>query len=259
MLQGEMKMTNFWDYEVWGGIVLFASLLLSLLIANGLKRKIRFLRLSLIPTSVLAGILLLVISVIFKGTDGTAFFDRALFGGNGLDKLEMITYHALAIGFIASAFRAKENSFNRKRSIEIFNTGVTTVSSYLLQAILGMGITLLASVTVMKSLFPVAGILLPFGYGQGTGQALNYGSIYESQFGFVGGRSFGLTIAAFGFLSASIGGIIYLYIMKKKGQFGTSDELAEFLQSEDIQKPEEIPMNGAIDKLTVQLGLVLFA
>ncbi len=254
-----MIMTNFWDYEVWGGIVLFAALLLSLLLANGLKRKIRFLRLSLIPTSVLAGILLLLLSVIFKGGDGTPFFDRALFGGDGMNKLETVTYHALAIGFIASAFRAKENSFTRKRSIEIFNTGVTTVSSYLLQAILGMGLTLLVSATVMKSLFPVSGILLPFGYGQGTGQALNYGSIYESQFGFVGGRSFGLTIAAFGFLSASIGGIIYLYIMKRKGHFGASDELAEFLQSEDIQKPEEIPMNGAIDKLTVQIGLVLAA
>ena len=37
--------------------------------------------------------------------------------------------------------------------------------------------------------FVAAGILLPFGYGQGTGQALNYGGIFENDFGFVGGKT----------------------------------------------------------------------
>ena len=252
-------MANFWDFEVWGGITIFAVLLLSLLLANALKRKVRFLRMSLIPTSVLAGIMLLLISVILKPVLGRSFFDTEFFGGNGLSELEIITYHMLALGFIASAFRTKEGAFAGKRRTEIFNTGVTTVSTYLLQGILGLGITIAATATFMKDLFPAAGILLPFGFGQGTGQALNYGNIYENTYGFTGGRSFGLTIAAFGFLSASIGGIFYFYFLKRSGRIGNSDELAEILESKDIQGPEEIPMNGAIDKLTVQIGLVLFA
>ena len=36
-------MENFWDYKVWGTINLVAVLLLSLLAANMLKRKIPFL------------------------------------------------------------------------------------------------------------------------------------------------------------------------------------------------------------------------
>ena len=35
-----MKMENFWDYKVWGSLNLIAILLLSLLLANTLKRKI---------------------------------------------------------------------------------------------------------------------------------------------------------------------------------------------------------------------------
>ena len=252
-------MSDFWDYNVWGLVTLAAALLLALLAANGLKRSIGFLRASLIPTSVLAGLLLLFLSTALRPVLGVSLFDTRFFGESGMTRLENITYHMLALGFIASSFRASGNAFSPRRRREIFNTGVTTVSTYLLQGILGLGITLAASVTIMKTLFPAAGILLPFGYGQGTGQALNYGSIYESTYGFSGGRSFGLTIAAFGFLSASIGGIFYLYILKKGGHKPRSEEYAEIFQPHEIQKSEEIPMNGAIDKLTVQLGLVLGA
>ena len=236
-----------------------AALLIALLAANGLKRSVGFLRASLIPTSVIAGLLLLILSAALRPVIGKPLFDTFIFGDNGMSRLEVITYHMLALGFISSSFRASGNAFSPKRRREIFNTGVTTVSSYLLQGILGLAITLIAAATFMKKLFPAAGILLPFGYGQGTGQALNYGSIYESTYGFTGGRSFGLTIAAFGFLSASIGGIIYLYVLRKGGHKPSSEEFAEIFQPHEIQKAEEIPMNGAIDKLTVQLGLVLGA
>lgn len=240
-------------------MTLAAALLLALLVANGLKRSVKFLRASLIPTSVLAGLILLILSAALRPALGKPLFDTVLFGENGMSRLEVITYHMLALGFISSSFRASGNAFSPKRRKEIFNTGVTTVSSYLLQGILGLAITVIAAATFMKDLFPAAGILLPFGYGQGTGQALNYGSIYESTYGFTGGRSFGLTIAALGFLSASIGGIIYLYVLKKGGHTPASEEFAEIFQSHEIQGSEEIPMNGAIDKLTVQLGLVLGA
>ena len=198
-------MQNFWDFSVWGLINIFAMLLLSLLVANALKKKINFLHKSLIPTSVLAGLILLVISTIFFFvTDGQVIYDIEFFGGNGAAVLETITYHCLALGFIASSLKTSNNKFTKKRSVEIFDSGVTTVSTYLLQAILGFGITLVA-VNMVEGLISAAGVLLPFGYGQGTGQAMNYGNIYEQDWGFVGGKNFGLTIAALGFLSASIG------------------------------------------------------
>ena len=254
-------MENFWDYNVWGTLNLFATLLLSLLLANTLKRKIYFLRVSLIPTSVLGGSILLAISGFYKLFTGNVFFDSLFFGSNGMATLEIITYHALALGFIASAFKTSDNKMSKQRGAEIFNTGVSTVATYLIQAVFGFAVTIVAAL-IAKDFFSAAGVLLPFGYGQGTGQALNYGNIYETQFGFAGGKSFGLTIAAFGFISASIGGVIHLNILKRKGKINwenNSDNKENALSSENVQSYNEIPMQGSIDKMTIQVAFVLVA
>ena len=199
--------------------------------------------------------MLLVVAGVYKLITGDHFFDTAFFGGNGSAALEIITYHALALGFIAATFKGGKGKLTKQRTIEIFNTGVNTVSTYLLQAVVGFGITLIAAM-VMKDFFSAAGVLLPFGYGQGTGQAMNYGGIYENDFGFVGGKSFGLTIAALGFLSASIGGVIHLNILKRQGRITRVKKPEAAINSEQIQGENEIPMQGSMDKLTVQLALV---
>ena len=251
-------MENFWDFNVWGTLNVIAVLLASLLAANMIKKAVPFLQASLIPTSVLGGGILIVVAGVYKAITGDIMFDTPFFGGNGTAKLEILTYHTLALGFIASAFKSSKGVLTKKRTEEIFNTGVTTVSTYLLQAVLGFGISMLACL-VVKDFFPAAGVLLPFGYGQGTGQAMNYGGIYENQFGFDGGKSFGLTIAALGFISASIGGVIHLNILRKKGviEARKSDEGA--ITAEQIQSENEIPMQESMDKMTVQIALIAVA
>ncbi len=250
-------MENFWDYNVWGAVLLFAVLLGSLLVGNVLKKSIPLLHKSLIPTSVLGGTVLIVLAAIYKGVTGTVLFDTAIFCGNGTANLEIITYHTLALGFIASSFKSMSGNLPKKRATEIFNAGVTTVSTYLLQGVVGMAITIAAAL-FLKDFFPAAGLLLPFGFGQGTGQALNYGNIYETQFGFSGGKSFGLTIAALGFLSASFGGVIHLNVMKRKGKLKTS-ATSDTLNSDVIEQEGEIPMQESIDKMTIQISLIFLA
>ena len=251
-------METFWDSNVWGGLSVISVLLVSLLAATMLKRSIRWLQASLIPTSVVAGALLIVVAGIYKAITGDIMFDTAAFGGNGTAFLEIITYHTLALGFIASTFNSSDGKITAKRATEIFNTGVNTVSTYLLQAVVGFGISMIACIFV-KDFFPAAGVLLPFGYGQGTGQALNYGNIYEVEHGFVNGKSFGLTIAALGFLSASIGGVIHLNILKRKGKILVKAGKEGALTSEQIQAEDEIPMQENMDKLTVQVALIALA
>jgi Na+/glutamate symporter len=95
-------MNNFWDYSVWGTLNIIAALLISLLAGNVLKKSIPLLQASLIPTSVLGGCLLLIVSAIYRVITKENMFDAAFFGGNGMMTLEMITYHTLALGFIAS-------------------------------------------------------------------------------------------------------------------------------------------------------------
>ena len=247
-------MQNFWESSVWGFFNIFALILVSLLVANALKQAIKPLKNSLIPTSVLGGILLFIIATIYKSVTDEVLFDVDFFAGTGSAYLEMITYHALALGFIASSLKSSKRKLTRKRMTSILNTGVTTVSTYLLQGSIGLAVTIIAGLFV-SGIFEASGILLAFGYGQGTGQAMNYGLIYENQ-GFVGGKSFGLTVAAIGFLCASIGGVIHLNILRHTGKLKVTEKHEETITMEDVQAANDIPMQESVDKLSIQLALI---
>lgn len=251
-------MTNFWDSSVWSFVLLMGLLLGSLLVANIFKRRVPFLKNSLIPNSVLGGIIILLVEWIYKFIAKRPFFDSAMFGYNGHDTLEIITYHCLALGFIASSLKTTGGKITKKRFDEILNTGVTTVATYLLQGIVGIVITVIAA-NMVSGLMAGAGILLPFGYGQGTGQALNWGAIYEADWGFANGKSFGLTIAALGFLSAAIGGVIHLNVQRKSGKLKLSTRTDGSTHTDKIEAYNEIPMQESVDKITVQLAFILIS
>ena len=155
-------MENFWDYNVWGFINLLSLLLVSLLAGNLLKKYVPGLKKMLIPTSVLGGLILILVETVYEAFSGNILYDTAFFGGNGTATLEVLTYHTLALGFTASAMKSSGAKLGKKRTAEIFNTGVTTVSTYLMQAVLGMGITMVAALLI-SGFFPAAGVLLPFG------------------------------------------------------------------------------------------------
>ena len=253
---------HFYDSDIWSWMILFAVLTGSLLAGNTLRRKISFLKNSLIPTSVIGGAVLLIVAAIFKAITGQVMFDTAVFGYAGTKNLEVITYHALALGFIASSLKTSDRKMNKQRAVEIFNTGVTTVATYLLQGVVGMAITIGAVMFIMPDFFKASGILLPFGYGQGTGQAMNYGSIYETLTDvapFKGGTAFGLTIAALGFISAALGGVIHLNIRRKNGKLVKSDRSDGSDQTEELQDPDEIPMQESVDKLTIQISFIIIS
>lgn len=248
-------MENFWDYSVWGTLNVVAVLLASLLVGNILKKSVGFLKDSLVPISVIGGGILILVAWVYKLITGDIMFDTAFFGSSGTKTLEMFTYHCLALGFIASTLKTGDGKITKERAIEVFNTGVTTVSTYLLQGVCGMIITIVAARFFIPDFFEAAGVLLPFGYGQGTGQAMNYGGIYENDFGFDGGKSFGLTIAALGFLSASIGGVVHLNLLKRKGVI--AKKASDRHNHEKIEGENEIPIQESIDKMTVQIALII--
>lgn len=259
---------HFWDSNVWSVILICAILFLGMIIAYCLKNNLSFLKKSLVPASVLGGLIILIFTTIYQSISGKVFFELPIFSivkegtdivFSGSNVLESITYHALGIGFIAIGLRKnKMKDQSKKRTTEIFNTGVTTVCAYLIQGILGLIVTIIAvRFFHTTGLLEAAGIILCFGYGQGTGQAMNYGGIYEG-FGLIGGKNFGLTIAALGFLSASVGGVIYLNLLKKKGKISSKTDVnEEELTLEKIQDKNEITVNGSIDKFTLQLGIVI--
>ncbi|MBR0082058.1 MAG: hypothetical protein IJP98_04910 [Clostridia bacterium] len=241
---------QFWDYPVWDFLITLSALFLAMLLANGLRRSIPFLKKSLIPSSVIGGFLVLLFIGVFRAITGTSPFSATT--------VESLTYHGLGLGIVAMTFQSAPKRSSKEARRDVFNSSLITVSTYLIQAIVGLVLTVL--LFYLLGNWSQAGILLPMGYGQGPGQAFNWGTTYMNQYGFAHGSSFGLSIAACGFLAASIGGVIYLNIAAKKGKLRTENaEEKEDLTAAVITTRGEIPLSESLDKLTVQFALVFSA
>ena len=245
---------QFWDISIWSLLLAFAGIFLASILANALIQTIRPLKRALIPSPVLGGFLLLIFLSVCKAITGTELIEGSI--------LEIITYHTLGIGFVAGALKINKN---KKKTTQkaILNSSFFTIGGYAIQAVIGVIITV--ALFFIINAWPAGGVLLPMGYGQGPGQAFNWGNIFSqyddavSAFGaFDGGVDFGLSVAAMGFISASIGGVIYLNIERKKGNVKMLKEAdyTERLKLEDYESEGEIASSDSIDKMTIQFGIV---
>ena len=249
---------NLWDAEVWSFIITLSLLFMAMFVANSLRRTNKFIRRLIIPSSVVGGFIRLIANFLCK-----EFLNFPLYSTS---TLEILTYHGLGLGFAALSLRKSEAKKDKTARREAFNTGVTVVNGYLLQAVSGLAITI--ALYYLIGSFYASGVLLPMGFGQGPGQAYNWGHNYEvgswpAPFtgGFVHGTSFGLAVAAMGFVSASVGGIYYLNRLKRKGIFKgqLGENVEEKLTLDTFTGDDEIPLAESLDKFTIQLGLVFVA
>ena len=249
---------NLWDSQVWSFILTLSLLFGIMLLANTLRRLCGFLRRAMIPSSVLGGFLLLGLNYALERSAGISLYDKA--------ELEILTYHGLGLGFAALSLRRLRKDQDGRSKTGALDAGITVVNGYLLQAVLGLAITVGLYYAIGS--FYGSGVLLPMGYGQGPGQAFNWGHNFEVgswappfEGGFQFGTSFGLAVAAMGFVSASIGGIIYLNYLRRKGLY--KGELGESVQEkltlDSFTGDNEIPQAESLDKFTVQLGLCFLA
>ena len=244
---------DFIQMDVWEGLLHFGGLAVLLLFANILRRKIPFLRKSLLPTAVIAGFLgLLLKETVFVPVFGQGQYESTL------TVLRIITYHAIALGFIALGLKSGNALKVKAKKNRSIYSGLLIVSTYLIQGFVGLTLSIVMAYTIFPSLFKAAGMLMPMGFGQGPGQAQNIGNIYEFDYGFVGGTTFGLAIASFGFIWASVAGVIYLNMLyKNKKLTRTASHKSTLISSQEIETPDEIPVAEAIDKFTIQISLVL--
>ena len=256
-----MDVASSWDFTlanydaVWAFLVQLGLLLLFLMLGNILRRTIPFFRKCLVPSALLGGGLLLVVDVIAKQL-GFLLVDNRL--------MQVITYHCLAIGFAAMSLKT-EKSTHKTNSTQVFEFGALQGGTYMLQAFAGLGITIvmfLLSRHGEKITSYVCGLILPLAFGQGPGNALSWDINFTNTPAalFAGNGSFGLSLASIGFVVASVFGLLYINIYKKRGSLYVrasrpSDEVV------DQSNPggNEIPDNESVDKFTIQAGFVALA
>lgn len=232
---------------VWTFVIQIGIVFATLLFANFLRQHSPVVKNSLMPVAVLAGFLVLALKYICRGF-GFDFINNNLY--------ETIVYHAIALGFIAMTLRTTDDAKEDAVKFTGLRSGAIIVSSYLVQGIVGLAVTIGLALTVMPNLFPAAGLLLPMGFGQGPGQANNVGTTYEMA-GLAGGRSFGLAIAACGYVIACTIGVVILNVLRYRGKLTPRGEArAEEVSVSYFQGEDELPVSDSIDRLSIQLSLV---
>ena len=251
LLAAEPKSIFYATPGVWNAVIQLGIIAALMLISNMLRR-IPFIRKSLMPVSVIAGFLMLAIKLLLD----KVFSIKDLFN---IELLDTLVYHCIALGFIAMSLRTTEKAASKGAAAAGVKSGAMIVATYLVQGLVGLAITIVIGLTIKPDLFKAAGLLLPMGYGQGPGQANNIGMTYES-LGFAGGQSFGLAIAAAGYIVACTVGVVVLNFWKRKKKIDPQKNVtggAEELTVDYFQEKNEIPVSDSIDKLSVQMGFVL--
>ncbi|MBQ0135679.1 MAG: hypothetical protein KBS43_02975 [Oscillospiraceae bacterium] len=239
---------DFSDISVWSFIIQMGIIMGSLLIANFMRNVSPAIKKTLMPVAVIAGFILLALKYIFRGY-GIEMINGPLY--------EMFVYHAIALGFIAMSLRTTDEADKSGGKLLGIKSGAIIVSTYLIQGMVGLAISLVLCKTLIPDLFPASGLLLPMGFGQGPGQANNVGTTYELA-GMSGGRSYGLAVAACGYILACTVGVFILNILKKDGKLkdrkadGSADKVSVgFFQDED-----ELPVSDSVDRLSIQIALI---
>ena len=256
-----MDYASSWDFTlanysaVWAFMVQLGLLLLFLMLGNILRRTIPLFRKCLVPSALLGGTLLLIANVISKQFD-FALVDNRL--------MQVITYHCLAIGFASMTLKT-EKSTHKTNKAQVFEFGALQGGCYMLQAFVGLGITLIMFLLTRHGkqvVSYICGLILPLAFGQGPGNAMswdiNFTNIPVAQFS--GNGSFGLSLASIGFVVASVMGVLYINIHKKRGGLVVRNArpTGEIV---DQTNPDgdEIPDNESVDKFTLQAGFVALA
>ena len=256
-----MDTVSGWDFTlanydaVWGFMVQFGLLMMFLVIGNILRRTIPLFRKCLIPSALLGGGLLLVVNIIGKQF-GFFLVDNRL--------MQVVTYHCLAIGFAAMSLKT-EKSNHKTNPVQVVEFGALQGGCYMLQAFVGLGITLVLFFLTRNSekvTSYICGLILPLAYGQGPGNALswdiNFTNIPEAQF--AGNGSFGLSLASIGFVVASVFGVLYINIAKSRGSLKVrAGRLEDDAVDQTDSSDQEIPDNESVDKFTIQAGFVALA
>jgi len=256
-----MSAASSWDFTmanydaVWAFLVQFGGLLIFLVLGNILRRTIPLFRKCLIPSALLGGAMLLVVNIITKQF-GFALVDNRL--------MQVITYHCLAIGFAAMSLKTEKSTHKTNRT-QVVEFGALQGGCYMLQAFVGLGITLMLFMLTQHEENVISffcGLILPLAFGQGPGNALswdiNFTNTPAAQF--AGNGSFGLSLASIGFVVASVFGILYINIYRKRGTlFVRNGRPSGEIVDQTNPTGCEIPDNESVDKFTMQMGFVALA
>lgn len=239
--------------------------LASIMICVGmlLRAKVPFLRHMLVPVSVIAGIIGFIFMNIVPGAFSTDL------GGADANMFTEIVNVMFTISFISigltDAKKKKAAPGDGKKSSGMMKgalgMGIIWCALYILTPVIGY--LLIAVIGKPFGMSPEYGMLIPFAFCQGPGQAATYGQIFEQQYGFPNSSQVAITFAAIGFLAAFLVGVPLAKLgMKKKiprnvGKINNSVEKGYFPVEEQREPMGKVTTHsGSLETLAFHFAVI---
>lgn len=221
-----------------------------LLIGMTLRAKVPFFRTMLVPSTVLAGIVGLVVMNAFTKP-------AAQFGVNSslmttiVNILFTLSFISIALTRTPKQKQVKgQDSTTKSVAKNSLGMGLIWDILYALTPVIGaVVILLIGSGFGMDKIY---GLLIPYGFTQGPGQAATYGAIFE-QYGWKDAAMVGITFAAVGFIAAFLIGVPLAKLGIKRGIARNSGKTTESVSRGYFQKEEQ---HESMGKVTTHSGSV---
>ncbi len=236
------------------GVIAFALLASMLLLGSILRNRISLLSRSLIPSSIIGGLV------------GFALLSLDLIPGFTPKDFTALTFHLFTLSFISLVLTGKsKDSSLHSGSIArggLFLTIIWTASLGM-QGVLGYSVFAGYDSITGAGISEWLGAIVTHGFTQGPGQALTYGGIWDNKYGITDAAQVGMIYASLGFLVAFLVGIpLARHYIHKGLSANKASKIDEHFVS-GFYRLEEAPSAGKIishpanvDSLAYHLSLV---
>lgn len=235
-------------------MIAFGLASVMLCLGTFLRAKVSFLKNMLVPASVVAGIIGLVLMNLAAGAGFNIGTDANMY--------TEIVNHLFTVSFISIALTGSSDNGGAAKEIFKGALGMGTIWCFLYSITPLAGMLVLMTIGKGFNMDYIYGSLIQFGFAQGPGQAVAYGTLYE-QYGWENAAMVGVTFAAIGFIMAFLIGIpvakygISKGIAKNCGEISPTILRGYFKKNEQpITTQKDTTVNSNIDTLSFHFALI---
>lgn len=222
-----------------------------------LRTKINFFKNMLVPSSVIAGLLGLIVmnTGLITGTDAEMFTLIVNF---------LFTLTFISIGLTGNSSSRKPGS-SAGKEIAKGSIGMALAWNTLYALTPAIGAIVVLFIGGYFGMDAFYGLLLPFAFAQGPGQAATFGTIFEQQYGIESAAMVGLTFAVIGYIACFLIGVPLAKYGIKKGLAKNIDQgnldgyvkRGYYLPNE--KRPamgQETVYSGNLDTMTLHFAII---
>lgn len=238
-------------------MIAFGIASIMLLLGMLLRTKISFLKNMLVPSSVVAGLIGLIVmnTGLVVDTDAEMYTSMVTF---------LFTLTFISIGLTSSSSPSKPG-YSAGKEVAKGSIGMAMIWNTLYALTPAIGAVVLLLIGGYFGMDTFYGLMLPFSFAQGPGQAATFGSIFEQQYGIENAVMVGLTFAVIGYIACFLIGVpLAKYGIKKglaknfdKGNMDSYIKRGYFLKDEKSSSMgNETVYSGNMDTMTFHFAIM---